>query len=97
MTDTFSVPLDEAGDWFLGADSSQWIIQRKRTAKGVEMLIGQSFIGSEKRILHRCIKRHNITLTDEAKATIDSFPERFLDFVDIYHTKSGKGRRKKEG
>ncbi len=42
---------------------------------------GVSFIGSAKRILHRCIREHGVVLTAEAQARLDALPEQFLDFV----------------
>jgi DNA polymerase III delta subunit len=92
----FPFALDVAEDWFLGADSQQWIIYRKRTANGKSLLVGQSFFGSEKALLVNTINnRYKIALTDEAREKIDSLPDRFLVFYELYKPKSGKGRKKK--
>ena len=42
---------------------------------------GVSFIGSEKRVLRRCIREHDVVLTPEAQARLDALPKMFLDFV----------------
>jgi hypothetical protein len=95
MTDSkFLHQLDAEKKWYLGADADQWIIYRRRVAKGKEQFAGQSFIGDDKRILYRCISEHNITLTDKAQELIDSLPDDFHEFQAIYNTKSGKGRKK---
>ena len=38
-------------------------------------------IGSEKRILYRCIGERGIVLTPEAQAQLDALPERFMAFL----------------
>lgn len=92
----FPFAIDAAEDWFVGADSQQWIIYRKRTAKGKSLLVGQSFFGSLKSSLLDSINnRFKIAITDEALAKIDSLPDHFLVFRDLYKPKSGKGRKKK--
>jgi len=92
----FPFALDAAEDWFLGVDSQQWILYRKRTAKGKSLLVGQSFFGSAKTSIFDSINnRYKITLTDEAREKIDSLPDHFLVFRDLYKPKSGKGRKKK--
>ncbi len=39
------------------------------------------YIGSEKRILWRCIRERRIALTPEAQARLDALPEKFQDFL----------------
>ncbi len=39
------------------------------------------YIGSEKRILWRCIRERRIALTPAAKARLDAMPEKFQDFL----------------
>ena len=41
----------------------------------------QTYIGSEKRILYRCIRERGIVLTPEAQARLDALPERFMAFL----------------
>ncbi len=50
--------------------------QRRATLAG-----GISFIGSEKRVLHRCLREAGVVLTAEASARLDALPERFLEFT----------------
>ena len=81
--------LDAAGRWRLSYDQNQWILQlRKRAARpgdGASVLKsawrGVSFIGSEKRVLRRCIRERGIILASEAHARLDVLPERFSDFL----------------
>ena len=95
MTDSkFLHQLDAEDKWYLGADSEKWIIYRGRVGKGKEKLAGQSFIADDKQILHRCIREHGITLTEEAREMIDGLPDNFIEFKAIYNPKSGKGRKK---
>ena len=42
---------------------------------------GTDYIGSEKRILRRCIRERGIVLTPEAQARLDAMPEKFRDFL----------------
>jgi len=42
---------------------------------------GISFIGSEKRVLRRCIREAGVILTAAAEAQLDQLPEQFLDFI----------------
>ncbi len=42
-----------------------------------------SFIGSEKRVLHRVLGEKGVVLTPEAQARLDALPERFMDFVEV--------------
>ena len=42
---------------------------------------GVSFVGSEKRVLHRCIREAGVVLTPVAQARFDALPDRFLDFI----------------
>lgn len=90
----FPFQLDAEDKWYLGADSLQWIIYRKRISKGKEMMVGRCFPCSKK-LIYRTCREDGIELTDEAKAKLDSLPEMFLDFHELYQTKSGKGRKKK--
>jgi len=92
---TFPFQLDAEDKWYLGADSLQWIIYRKRIANGKEMMVGRSFIGDDHSLIYRDCREHGIEITAEAKAKIDSLPFNFLDFQAEYKTKSGKGRKKK--
>ncbi len=42
---------------------------------------GIPFIGSEKRVLRRCIREAGVVLTPEAQARLDALPDQFLDFI----------------
>ena len=95
-------PLDADGRWRLAHDAQQWIIQRKTQAArpGDSHGIrdsgwrGVSFVGSEKRVLHRCIREHGVALTPEARARLDSLPDRFVDVpVDRAAMKPPASRR----
>ena len=80
-------PLDAAGRWRLAYDDLQWIVQCRRGPtrqnKGGHVRDskwrGTDYIGSEKRVLHRCIRERGIVLTAEAQKQLDALPERFLD------------------
>ncbi len=82
-------PLDAAGRWRLACDAQQWVVQRRKGPepqnKGGHVRepkwCGTDYIGSEKRILYRCIRERGITLTPEARARLDALPERFSEFV----------------
>ena len=82
-------PLDAAGRWRLAHDAQQWMLQRRkgpvRPNKGGHVREpkwrGTDYIGSEKRILYRCIGERGIVLTPEAQAQLDALPERFMAFL----------------
>ena len=88
MTDTL-FPLDADSRWRLAHDELQWIVQRKSQAARPGNSHGMrdsgwrgvSYVGSEKRILYRCIREHGVILTADATARLDALPEQFVDFV----------------
>jgi hypothetical protein len=91
MTDKSIFLLDADGRWRLAYDRQQWVLQRRvgnplpgRSGSAAGATSGWkavSFIGSEKRILHRCIREHGVALTPDATARLDALPERFVDFL----------------
>ncbi len=89
MADKPLFTLDADARWRLAHDPLQWIVQRRHRAlsrsKGCggrnSAWKGADYIGSEKRILRRCIAERGITLTPEAQARLDALPERFMDFI----------------
>ncbi len=54
---------------------------RGRQHRRLRLAWGFPFIGSEKRILRRCIQERSIVLTVEAQARLDALPETFRDFI----------------
>jgi hypothetical protein len=91
MTDRPLFILDAEKRWRLAFDPNQWVIQRKKGAARLSERSGirdsgwrgVSFIGSEKRILDRCLRENGIILTPEARAAVDSLPETFLEWLAI--------------
>ncbi len=89
MADKSLFNLDADGRWRLAFDRNQWVIQRRvgsaRPGKGAAVRStgwkGVSFIGSEKRVLRRCLREAEVALTAEAETRLDALPERFLDFI----------------
>ncbi len=89
MADTPLFTLDAEGRWRLAYDKQQWVLQRRkgptrpanRSGIADNGWRGVSFVGSEKRVLHRCICEAGVVLTPEALARLDALPERFRDFV----------------
>ena len=89
MADKSLFILDAEARWRLAYDSLQWIIQRRKTLPRPSEVGGSaearwravSFIGSEKRILHRCLREAGVVLTAEATARLDALPEQFLEFT----------------
>ncbi|MCZ6861709.1 MAG: hypothetical protein O7I42_15780 [Alphaproteobacteria bacterium] len=89
MADKSLFNLDAEARWRLSYDRQQWILQRRagspRAGKGSAVRDtgwkAVSFIGSEKRVLHRCICEAGVVLIPEALARLDALPEQFLDFV----------------
>ncbi len=76
MADKSLFILDAEARWRLAYDSNQWIIQRRKTLPRPSGVGGSaeprwravSFIGSEKRVLHRCLREAGVVLTAEASA-----------------------------
>ncbi len=89
MADNPLFNLDPEGRWRLAYDRNQWVIQRRkgstrpanRSSIADSGWRGVSFIGSEKRVLRRCLRENGISLSPEAQARFDALPEQFLDFV----------------
>ena len=89
MADKSLFILDAEARWRLAYDSNQWIIQRRKGSARPANRSGiaesgwraVSFIGSEKRVLHRCLREAGVVLTAEASARFDALPERFLEFT----------------
>ena len=89
MTDHPLFTLDTEARWRLAYDKNQWVLQRRRRAPRCSERTGiadsgwrgVSFIGSEKRILCRCLRDKGVVLTAEAQARLDALPERFADFI----------------
>ncbi len=79
--------LKAAGAWRMTATSGPSSAGRGRHGQGRARLFairaGRQFpfVGSEKRVLHRCIFEAGVVLTAEALARLDALPEQFLDFV----------------
>ena len=93
MADIPLFELDAAARWRLAYDSNQWVIQRRvgkpRPGRSGSAAVrdtgwkGISFIGSNKRVLRRCIREAGVVLTPEAQARLDALPETFQDFVAV--------------
>ena len=89
MTDKPLFILDAAARWRLAYDSNQWVLQCRRQAprSGNSHGIadsgwrGVSFIGSEKRVLWRCLREKGVALTRAAQSRLDALPETFLEFI----------------
>ncbi len=89
MVDKPLFTLDIEGRWRLAYDSNQWVIQRRkgsarpsnRSGIAESGWRGVSFVGSEKRILDRCLRETGVVLTAEAQARLDALPEAFLEFI----------------
>ncbi len=91
MADNPLFNLDAEGRWRLAYDRQQWVLQRRAQKPRVKRLEGHaiadsgwrgiSFIGSEKRILYRCLREKGVVLTAEAQARLDALPEQFADFI----------------
>ncbi|MCZ6859086.1 MAG: hypothetical protein O7I42_02185 [Alphaproteobacteria bacterium] len=55
--------------------------QKTATASPTRVGAGFPFVGSEKRVLGRCIREAGVVLTAEAEVRLDALPEQFLEFV----------------
>ena len=93
MADKPLFNLDAEGRWRLAYDRQQWVIQRRTKKARVSHTEGGSiadsgwrgvsFVGSEKRVLRRCLREKGVVLTAQAQARFDALPEQFLDFVVV--------------
>ena len=89
MVDRALFILDADARWRLAHDARQWVLQRRKTpprpSEGGSIADsgwrGTDYIGSEKRILHRCIAERGVVLTPEAEARLDALPDKFMDFA----------------
>jgi len=85
MRDEFIIQL--TADWAILADHNQWILAKAEKCRPQGDLRsptvrcrGVSFIGSTKAVLLRVVREKGITVGSDAKAIIDIWPERFLDW-----------------
>ena len=89
MADKPLFTLDAATRWQLAYDDQQWVLQCRRQAPRPSNSAGiadsgwrgVSFIGSEKRILRRCLSEKGVILAPLARSRVDALPEQFLDFI----------------
>jgi len=90
MTDIPLFTLDAKARWRLAYDQNQWVLQRRkgsaRPSKGSGIRDsgwrGVSFVGSEKRILYRCLREKGVALTPAALAAMDRLPDTFREWRD---------------
>ena len=91
MADKPLFHLDADEHYRLAHDARQWVVQRRSGKPSTRRLDGHAitdsgwrgtdYIGSEKRILHRCLAERGVVLTAEAQARLAALPERFADFI----------------
>ena len=91
MADLPLFTLDAEARWRLAYDKQQWVVQRRvgkprpaRSDSAAGATTGWkavSFIGSEKRVLRRCLREAGVALTPEAAARLDALPDQFVDFT----------------
>ncbi len=91
MADNPLFILDAEGRWRLAYDANQWVLQQRRGKASASHIEGRSiarsgyeavsFIGSEKRVLHRVLGEKGVVLTSEAQARLDALPDMFMDFI----------------
>ena len=74
--------FDLAPGWALGYDNNQWIVLRRRNLRTQCGGKAVSFIGCEKTTLLRVLREKGVELNPEAQASLELFPERFLDWRD---------------
>ena len=74
--------FDLAPGWALGYDDNQWIILRRRNLGRQRGWKPVSFIGGKKTTLLRVLREKGVVLNPEAQASLELFPDRFLDWRD---------------
>ncbi len=78
-----------AGDWPLTGTNGSFNAEWGRHGQGRARLFaipagaGYPFIGSEKRILDRCLRENGVILTPDARVAVDSLPETFLEWLAV--------------
>lgn len=77
--------------WALAFDARQWILMKvDKTLPGAEKTVAGarlravSFIGSEKRILRRCMRENGVVPTPAAAKYLDAMPETFFEWLRQY-------------
>jgi len=78
MTDRILFEL--ADGWALGHDKQQWMLMRAAKLRGEDIWQPVSFIGSEKRILERCMLENGVHPTSMAQAMLDALPNHFSEW-----------------
>ena len=85
MTDRLVLRLSD--DWAILADRNQWMVAKWMRSRSPE--IGKegywkplSYVGSTKTVLLRCCRENGAPVTPQAKAVIDTWPKKFLEWRD---------------
>ena len=81
--------FDLASGWALGYDKNQWIVMSRRNLRTQCGWKAVSFIGCKKSTLLRVLREKGVELYPEAQASLELFPEGFLDWRDQYLTPPG--------
>ena len=80
MDDTHALTGDRqfasSGSWALATDGVQWILQRRRSARGRPSWRPVSFVRSTRAVLARCMREKGIPPADQV-ALLDGLPETF--------------------
>jgi hypothetical protein len=92
INDDFALALNN--DWRIGADSLQWMLQKRVVTGGKTVWVSQHFIAQHKSGLMRAIKRYGFEVSPEGMAAFDALPDTFREFHAVYNTRSGRGRKK---
>jgi len=77
MDDTVVIQL--SANWRVMADNLQWIIQTRRPINSQpDKWRAVSFIGSDKKILARCLREYGAVINKRGQAKLDRLPDTFL-------------------
>ena len=72
-------------DWAILADHNQWMVAKWRAPKPPKLRQEGywrplSYVGSTKTVLSRCCRELGASVTPQAQAAIDTWPEKFSDW-----------------
>ncbi len=83
MTDRVFLRLSEG--WALGYDRNQWIVMRAKADKSKPRQGWRAiaFVGSTRAVLMRVLREKGAEIAPDARVTVDSLPETFLEWLAI--------------
>lgn len=80
MTDRLALQLSE--DWAIHYDDNQWMLMKARKLRSERKWHPLGYVGGRKATLERLTAEKGASITSEAQAVLNTWPEYFLEWRD---------------